>query len=129
MAFSKTDRNSFIMLEAVLAVAVLSLGLVFIIQAMNRSIKISKTSSNYIRMASLAYEKMFELELAFCNYGLDSGRSEGSFGNSGYAYAYDVEKLEDSNLSRLILEIFYQGKAKKEELTVETYVRTKEQIP
>ncbi|MDD5617725.1 MAG: hypothetical protein PHG69_01390, partial [Candidatus Omnitrophica bacterium] len=89
------DIKAFLLLEAVLAISVLSLGLVFVVRSIDLCMKTARTSFNYSQATNLAYEKMFELELVSQEDGIERYSSEGKFSdNRNFDWEYKVEDLE-----------------------------------
>lgn len=121
------NNKALLLFEVVLTIAVLSLGLVFIIRSISICMRIAKTSFYYSQAVNLAYEKAFELELISQEGGLGFCFSEGKFrNNEDFNWKYSVRKLEDINLGKLILEIYWKERATQRGFHIETYVRTRD---
>jgi competence protein ComGC len=121
------NKKSFLLLEVILTVAILSVGLVFVIRAMATCMQVQKSTFYYRRAMDLAYGKLFELELISQNSGLSPVGSAGKFDNNeGFTWKYSVEKIEGKNLSRVVLETSWQDKHRIKSFSAGTYVRTRE---
>jgi hypothetical protein len=119
------NKKSFLLLEVVLTIVILSLGLVFIIRAINTCLNISRASVYYSQAINMAYGKLFELEIISQNNGLTPCSIEGKFNEYNNLYfRYGIKKLEDGNLGILSLDIIYRERNKTKGFYIETYVRT-----
>ena len=122
------NKKAFFLFEVALTIAVLSLGLVFVIRSISTSMKAARTTSLYNEAINLAYEKMFALELESQIKGLDIASSEGVFSeNQNFNWKYSIEQVDDSNLGRLVLNISWKEGRREGGLDVATYVRIKEE--
>jgi len=121
------SKKSFLLFEVTLTIAILSLGLVFVIRSISMSMRVAKASFNYSQAINLAYEKGFELELESQIIGLEDTSGEGAFiTNEGFNWEYRVEELSDENLGRLILDISWEEGKREGRFDIATYIKTRE---
>ena len=121
------NKKAFLLFEVALTIAVISLGLVFVIRSISTSLKAARSASLYHEAINLAYEKMVDLELESQNQGLDAASSEGAFPQSqNFSWKYSIEQIDDSSLGRLVLNISGREGRREGGLDVATYVRIKE---
>lgn len=119
------NKKAFLLFEVTLTIAILSLGLVFVIRSISMSMRVAKTSFNYSQAISLAYEKLFELESQ--EAGLETISNKGIFeDNEGFSWQYSVEDLDFENLGELILDISWQEAKREGGFDIVTYVKTQE---
>jgi type II secretory pathway pseudopilin PulG len=86
--------------EVILTIAILSLGLVFVVRSLSLSMRVAKAALNYNQAINLAYEKMFDLELQSRVYGLEPSFEEGDYPLAPYfSWKYSVEPLGDGLLN------------------------------
>jgi hypothetical protein len=120
------NKKAFLLFDVTLAIAMLSLGLVFVIRSISMSMKVAKASLNYSQAIGLAYEKAFDIELESQLDGLEIAPAEGAFpGDERFNWEYSVEKLEE-DLGKLILGISWQEAKRESGFEVTTYVKTRE---
>ncbi len=121
------NKKAFLLFEVTLTIAILSLGLVFVIRSISMSMRIAKATSSYSQAIGFAYEKIFDLELDSQFDGLEAMSGEGSFSeNEQFSWEYLVEQLSDDNLGELTLDISWKEGKRESSFDIVTYVRTKE---
>ncbi|MDD5005123.1 MAG: hypothetical protein PHS93_01290 [Candidatus Omnitrophica bacterium] len=121
------DKKAFLLFEATLAIAILSLGLVFLIRSINMSMRVARTYLNYSQAINLAHEKMFEFELKSQADGFKDTSGSGTFTDSpSFSWDYIVSDLPDKNIGRLVLDIAWQERNIKNGFNLATYIKTKE---
>lgn len=121
------NKKAFLLFEVTLTIAVLSLGLVFVIRSISTSMKVARAASLYNEAINLAYEKMFDLELESQINGLEPTSSVGVFSqNQHFKWKYSIEQLKDSNLGQLALKISWKEGRREGGIDVATFVRIKE---
>ncbi|MFC1646230.1 hypothetical protein ACFL2Y_03525 [Candidatus Omnitrophota bacterium] len=127
-------RNAFLLLEVTLTIAILSIGLVFVIRSLGMSMKVARSSFNYAQAINLADEKMFDLELEAQPYlqleepthGLESTSGEGSFvDNERFNWKYSAKQLSDVNLGKVVLDIYWQEGKREGGFDLVTYIKIK----
>ena len=121
------NKKAFLLFEVALTIAVISLGLVFVIRSISTSLKAARSASLYHEAINLAYEKMFDLELESQAQGLDAASSEGIFSqNQNFSWKYSIKQIGDGSLGKLILDISWKEGRREGGLDVVTFVRIKE---
>ena len=119
------NKKAFLLFEVTLTIAILSLGLVFVIRSISMSMRVAKSSFNYSQAISLAYEKLFELESQEAGLGVTS--NEGTFlGNEDFNWQYSVRDLDFENLGELTLDISWQEAKREAGFEIVTYVKIQE---
>lgn len=122
------NKKAFLLFEVTLTVAILSLGLVFVIRSLSTSVRAAKASFNYTKAINLAYEKAFDLELESSDIdGIQSLSDEGNFlDNENFNWQYNVEDLAYERLGKLTLDISWKEGKRETGFDIVTYVKTKE---
>lgn len=121
------NKRAFLLFEVTLTIAVLSLGLVFVIRSISTSLQAARAASLYNEAINLAYEKLYNLELESQIGGLEPTSSEGVFTqNHNLKWEYSIEQFKDSNLGQLALTISWKEGRREGGIDVATYVRIKE---
>ena|SRR3989338_8723160 len=121
------NKRAFLLFEVTLTVAILSLGLVFVIRSLSTSVRAAKASFNFTQAINLAYEKAFDLELESQTDGLQTLSGEGNFlDNNNFAWQYNVENLAYERLGKLTLDISWKEGKRETGFDIITYVKTKE---
>jgi prepilin-type N-terminal cleavage/methylation domain-containing protein len=129
--------EGFSFVELMVAVVILSVGLVFIIEGFIVAAGAMNTSSIRIQLVPILESKMYELELsAEENNGIERGTSEGEFLLDSRSASWNleitgVEKEEELDLSddlnEVKLEVSWQEKNLPRQIQVLTYLRNKNQ--
>lgn len=121
------SKKAFLLFEVTLTIAILSLGLVFVVRSISMSMKVARAAFNYSQAVNLAYEKMFDLELASQTDGLGISSDEGVFPDSdNFSWKYSMEPLEDENLGIVVLDISWKEGWRTGGFDVVTYIKTEE---
>lgn len=121
------NRKAFLLFEVVLTIAILSIGLVFVVRSVSMCMKVANESLKYSQAINLAHQKMFELELDSQPVGLETLSGSGSFSdNEDFAWEYSVDKFDGENYGKLTLNISWKSNKRENNLSLETYVKTKE---
>ncbi len=132
---AKKNRDGFLLFEAILSVAILSLGLVLVLHSFTGSLKAARISQNYMRAVLLLEAKMTELEW---KGSLDSGISEGKFSQKNERFAWKIEATpveeisgEDEEkkrveLNKVHLTVSWSEGKKVERIELTTYLKSKE---
>lgn len=103
-----------------MSVAILSIGLVLILNSFIRSTRAMELSKDYFKAGLCFGEKMYELS----NSEIKEGSGEGSFNdfNSAFSWRTDVLNIEDS-LNEVDLEVSWNERDAKREISLVTYLR------
>jgi len=122
------NKKSFLLFEVVLTIAILSLGLVFVVRSISLSMKVARAAFDYSQAVNLAYEKMFDLELKSQIDNLGFGSDEGVFLDSdNFSWKYSIEPLEDETLGIVVLDISWKEGARTGGFEVATYIKAEDQ--
>jgi len=120
-------NRAFLLFEVTLTIAILSLGLVFIVRSISASMKVAKASFNYNKAMNLAYDKLIDLELQSQVEGLETFSDQGSFlSDENFKWKYTVEHLSDENLGKLILDVYWKEGRREGGFNIVTYIKTKD---
>jgi len=121
------NKKAFLLFEATLTIAILSLGLVFVVRSIGSSVKVARSNSNYISALNLAYHKLFELELASGIEGIESTQDEGNFeSNDRFNWKYQTEGYEGAKLAKVKLAMSWKEAKRDAGFDINTYLNTKE---
>lgn len=125
------NNKAIFLVEVTLTVAILSIGLVFIIRSINSSMRVAGATSNYSQAIDFAYKKAFELELSSALQNLNSTfdlEKEGTFpNNNNFSWKYLIEEVKNYNLKKVIIDIIWKQGKREGSLDVVTYVSAKEE--
>lgn len=75
------------LIEILIALAILSLGLVMLIQSMSAAIKTTSRSLKVIKAKTLAESKLAQIQPGSYGYGI----SQGDFSDSDYDFTWEIE--------------------------------------
>lgn len=123
--------EGFSLVEVLVAVSILSIGLVFIVQSMGRTQQALRLSENISRAAYIAEEQLVKMELKVrelerASFGGESGRVEfpGRVMNwtSGVNVFRDASLQDQSRANKLGVLVEWQESSRKNNLEVQTMV-------
>jgi len=119
-----------LLLEALLAVVIISVSLTLIVQSLLSSLRAAVYTSGYTEAVFLLDNKMFELiQKGFVDATLEE---EGRFQEPYEAYAYrvDINNIDDNdsieNLNEVLVEVTWERGGQKRGLSAVTYLSKKE---
>ena len=117
----KLNNKGFSLLELVIAIAIISVGIVFVIQALGFSAKGSALHSDYLRASLLAEDAIQNLELRQAQQLIGEEISQDKNGkfDSSMVIGFD----DTLNLYKMDLKISWLASKKTEELKLSTYYR------
>lgn len=95
---SKAEKG-FTLLELIVAIAILSFGLVGVLQAISAALAASRLAEDYSTAAILAEQKMAELSVSVED--LEAGEDSGDFGELFPRFAWSC-RVEDSGVEGLL---------------------------
>lgn len=118
---NRRSNKGFLLLEIVISVAILTAGLLLVLNSFVRSIGAIELSRDYFKASLLGEEKMYELQ----NAQLTEGSSGGVFPdfNSEFSWRLSAKKIEENALKEADLEIYWQQGAKRKNISILTYLR------
>lgn len=124
----RKKRNAFLLFEVTLTIAILSLGLVFVVRAINMSMRAAQQSFNYNKAIGLLSKKVFEIELESELGGVEKSSDEGKFSeDERFGWKYSIKDLsEEDNLGEIDLEVSWRDGSKQGTIGVVSYTRMKE---
>lgn len=115
--------NGFSLLELVIAIAVLSVGIVAVLEAFSFSARVVGLSGDIINASFLAEDKMQELDSKETKGLINKEPTEVKDVTGKFSWGYTLNLDRDLNLYRADLEINWQRAKRKEKLTLNTYLR------
>ncbi|MFH1854074.1 MAG: prepilin-type N-terminal cleavage/methylation domain-containing protein [Candidatus Omnitrophota bacterium] len=117
----KGSNKGFLLLEAMVSIAILSIGLVVILSSFTRSIRAKELSEDYFKAGLLLEEKIFELSTA---PDIEEGVSEGVFSDFGNRFSWSliVARLEGEGLKEISLEVSWAKGNKIQYIPMVTYI-------
>ena len=117
------NKRAFLLFEVTLTVAILSIGLVFIVRSISTSMRVAQASVNYSKAISLANTKVCDLELSSHIGTLDSIEGSGVFSeDEDFSWEYTTEEISDYNLSLLTLEVSWKEGKREGAFDIVTYI-------
>jgi len=119
----KASKPALSLLELIIAIAILSSGIIFIMQAFSYSVRVTGLSCDIVRAANLAQDKMQEFEFkekqGLINKEIAAGEGE----TDKFRWKYNFGAIEDSNLSKMNLSVSWDRAGRKENIELSTYLR------
>ena len=113
--------------EVVVAVAVVSVGTVFILRSFSKTLNTLKSTTRYYQALQLLENKAWDLEiLNIKGEGLDAPSiNQGGFkDNPDFLWSIDLQPVEGYNLNRLELSVSWPQARTQQSLSVVTYAQT-----
>ncbi|MFH1779499.1 MAG: type II secretion system protein [Candidatus Omnitrophota bacterium] len=128
--FSKS--NGYLLLEAIVSIAVIAIGLAIILRSFASSLRASKISEEYLVASSILKDKMWELERKARpepegEGGLTESETTEQIPNSNYIL--DIKVKESDSLNEVKATISWQSGNRNEKIEVVTYLKYKEGGP
>jgi prepilin-type N-terminal cleavage/methylation domain-containing protein len=117
-------RGGFTLPEILIAVAILSTGIVVVLEAFNVSLSVLREARNVLKANMLIMEKMADMELsAMTKNGLDIELANGSFGNENNDYHWESKVtgvsissdrgLDSGTLNQIDLTVWRDGSSRR----------------
>ena len=121
------NKKAYLLFEVIITITILSIGLVFVIRAVNYSMHVAQSAVNYRQAFGLLSEKAFDIERSSWLLGLELQSEEGEFeSDSDYRWSYSVVSLEELSFGKINLDVSWDKGRRKGSLGIESYVRIKE---
>lgn len=117
-------------MEVTITIAIVAIGLVVVIRAINTSIHVASASLRYDQAIQLAYEKMFAIDVvsAFENATFDTAETKGVFAqNPAFRWEYGFSPMEDYNLSKAVLIISWKEGRRQGSIDLATLIKPREE--
>lgn len=117
-------RKGFLLLEVLVSVAVIAIGLVYVIKSFSSSSRAIETATNFLNSISFVEEKLWEYEALPA---VNKGREHGTFArDKKYSWKSDIEGEKDIPINKIDLVIEWEERTRKQTITVSTYLWNKE---
>lgn len=115
----KKSANGFMLMEVMLAAALLGIGLVVIIQSINASLRSSESVANVATASWLLEQKLTDVfQARYAN-----GRDSGKFGSAWDNFRWETEcRSLNRNLDDIILSIYWQERNEEKKISAETFM-------
>jgi len=112
--------KGFLLLEVLVAVVVLSLGIVFVLNGFSSCLNAAGTSRDFIIASNLIEQKIFEYDVKPPDEIADKS---GDFGREykGYSWELDTEELDELELAEAAFKVIWQTGRRKSSFDVVTY--------
>ena len=119
-----TSNKAFSLLEVILAVAILSVGIVSILQAFSFSARVTGLSLDMIRASFLSEDKLQEIEFKEMMGKFDQIPQQFSEDAGKFGIQYSLNQLADSaSLYQLDFNINWDRSGRKESINIATFLR------
>lgn len=113
-------QKGFSLLELLVAIAILSAGILVVLQAAGRCARITGITKDTLSALLLAEDKLQELQYKERSAQITETRGSGTSGK--YAWNYDLEFNSSLNLYQCGLSISWESAGRDEKLTVNTFL-------
>ncbi len=120
LRIGKRNNKGFLLLEALVSVAILSVALVMILSSFMRSIRATELSEDYFRAGLLLEEKFFEL---YAN-GIKEGSKGEEFSvfDNRFSWNLDVVRLDEDEVHEVSLGVSWNQGSKEYSTFLLTYL-------
>ena len=118
------DKRGFLLFEVMVSIVVITVCLLFIARSYSSSKNSIRKSRGLIRTALLLENKMWELEEAG---EIEESKLEGGFEeDEKYSWIMTAQRMEDTDLNLVTLEILEAQAPEKAKYSISTYLKNKE---
>lgn len=130
----RSAKNGFTLIEAMVSIAILSIGLVLILQHFSQSLNILKSSENYLKASLLLENKIADLEIAL-KEGKDLLDQHEEIEDLGMIFKLDTEltpveciietlkeEIKYENLYRLSANLSWEERTREVKIPLSTYL-------
>lgn len=118
----KAQNKAFSLLELIIAVAVLSIGIVAVLEALSFTARLAGLSSDIVNAVFLAEDKMQELEFKESQHLLESEPQEAMGEKDKFKWEYMNNLDADLGLYKLDFNINWQRREREEKISLNTYL-------
>ncbi|MEW6101848.1 MAG: prepilin-type N-terminal cleavage/methylation domain-containing protein [Candidatus Omnitrophota bacterium] len=119
----KSKNKGFSILELIMAVGILSVGLVAILQALAFCARVTGFSSDIIEASFLAQDKFDEMEYKEINGRTDEEPPNASGTTGAFGWSSTLIKDEALSLYKFNFQVNWQGAGRQESISLDTYLR------
>jgi type II secretory pathway pseudopilin PulG len=119
MNYKPGKTAGFLLMEVMVATAILGIGLVVIIQSLNASLKNSAAAENVATASWLLQQKLADV----FQYRYVTGRDRGDFGQawSNFTWETDCRRLSQ-NLDDVTMTVYWQERNEAKKVSAETFI-------
>lgn len=123
----RPGNSAFSLIEVIVAVTILSVGIIFILQAFSYSARITGLAVDINKAVFLAEDKIQEFEFKEAKGELGAEPSTGNDTNDKFEYAYTLIPDPGLDIYKFDLKINWQrqGRGNPEEIALDTYLLKK----
>jgi len=118
---SATGNKAFSLLELIIAVAILSIGVIVVLQAISFSARATGVSCDMINAVFLAQDKLQELELRENQGFLREENAKDTLDK--FTWEYSITADRDLDLFKVAMDLNWQRANRQENLNINTYLR------
>lgn len=118
----KAQNKAFSLVELIIAVAVLSIGIVAVLEALSFTARLAGLSSDMVNAVLFSEDKMQELEFKESQHLLESEPQEASGEKDKFKWEYMNNLDADLGLYKLDFEINWQRREREEKISLNTYL-------
>lgn len=115
--------KAFTLLELITAVAILSVGIVVVLQAISYSVRVAGLSCDFVRAAFLAEDKLQELEYKEGEHRISGEAKEGQGIKDKFAWKQTIVLDDTLNLYKLDFAVSWKSQNREEGFKVDTYLK------
>jgi prepilin-type N-terminal cleavage/methylation domain-containing protein len=119
----KLNKKGFSLLELIVSMAILSVGIIMVLQALSFSVRVTGLSGDIIRAVFLAQDKIQELEFKERQGLIKQEPAEAEGKQEKFQWNYQLALNPDLNLYQLNFLVSWQRANRKEEIAVNTYLK------
>jgi prepilin-type N-terminal cleavage/methylation domain-containing protein len=115
--------KAFTLLELITAVAILSVGIVVVLQAISYSVRVAGLSCDFVRAAFLAEDKLQELEYKEGERRISGEAKEAQGDEDKFAWKQAIVLDDTLNLYKLDFAVSWKSQNRQEGFKVGTYLK------
>ena len=119
-------NRAFSLLELIISVAILSIGIIAILQAFSFSAQVTGLSCDIIKAVFLSEDKIQELELREKQKLITDEEAKDTKEKDKFNWQYAVNLAPELNLYKLNFEVSWQRRNRQEGFAITTYLRNEE---
>ena len=120
---SATGNKALSLLELIISIAILSIGIVSILEALSFSARLTGLSSDIISAVFLAEDKLQELEFKEKHSLISKEPNTATGASDKFKWLYTLNLEPDLNLYKLNLQVKWLRANREEKISLNTYLR------